>query len=80
MVIEIRIVVIQLGERVEMGKEQEGLFWGAGKGLYLNLVGDYMGKNSSSSTISLGDFVYVISPRKIKYNKREKGVLPTSGL
>lgn len=77
MVIEIIIVVIRVGEGVEMGKEQEGLFWGAGKGLYLNLVGDYMGRNSSSSTIS---FVYVISSRKIKYSKREKGVLPTCGL
>lgn len=68
MVIEIRIVVIWVGEGVEMGKEQEGLFWGSGKGLYLNLVGDYMGKNSLSSTINLGDFVYVISSPQIKYN------------
>lgn len=42
-----------------MGKEQEGLFWGAGKGLCLNLVGDATDKNSSS-TLILGDFMYDI--------------------
>ena len=41
-----------------MGKEQEGLSWDAGKGL--NLLGDYIGTNSSRYTLILGDFMYLM--------------------
>ena len=61
MVIEIRIVVTWVGgRRLEMGKEQEGIFWNAGRGLYLNLLGDYISTNSSSYTLRLGDFMYLL--------------------
>lgn len=66
-----------------MGKEQEELFWGAGKGLYLNLVGDYTGKSSSSLYFKIrGLYVLCVchTLRKIKYNEREEEVLPTHGV
>lgn len=62
MVLEIRSHLGRkgLGEgEIEMGEEQERLFWGAGKGPYLSLVGNYMGKNSSC-TLRLEDFTYFI--------------------
>lgn len=57
--IEIRIVFTWVGgRRLGMGKEQEVLSWDAGKGL--NLLGGYIGTNSSRYTLRLGDFMYLM--------------------
>lgn len=70
-VIEIKIVLSCVGGRgVEVGKEQERIFWDAGKSLYLNLLGDYIGTNSSSYTLRLGDFMYFMYV--MLYPKRKK--------
>lgn len=58
-----------------MGEEQEGIFWGAGKGPYLSLDGDDVGRNSASYILRLEDFtyfMYVISQEKEKIFRRRR--------
>lgn len=75
MILELRIEVISEG-RVYTGKVQEGNFWGAGNGMYLDLDVGYKGiytyKSSSSCTLKIEPFIHFMYAVSQLKSRREK--------